>query len=334
MEPVSGRPMARALLEVQDAIAQSGLVDVLAPFGMYAAAARPAADALLQCHAIVFARQGRFSEADHIVVRALDLENAFSSTWWASLITAVARASVPPAIAQEVSELCTRLRLLTHNLDRLTPLLERGTDRGAAAGDSLLMRLPNHHGAPPALRQVAAAIEAVDLLATVVAALLGGDETIQLAGVDAAGQLEFRASGPMIRSMQSLVTSIGEHIGAYEGARPAERAAAIATLLPITGQIGARHDAARLRGLVKIGVAQLLASGWTGAGLQAHAVQRPADAAPIDAALPADLASLIAEERRQLLIRAGKPRRLWQQPDPPPHFETPTFRPFLDGRAD
>ena len=333
-QSASGAHLARALRRVQDAVAQAGLVETLAPFGVYAAAARPATDALLQCYAIASAAQARFSEAEHIVIRALDLETAFSSAWWASLITAVARASIPQTTAQEVSELCTRLRLLTHNLDRLAPLLGGETDADAGAGHAacLQMRLSNNDGTPPALQRVAATIEAVDLLATAVAELHGSVDTLQLAAVHPDGGLEFRSSEPMIRSMNALVITIGEHMGAYGNARPRERAAAIAPLLPIANQIANRRDAARLHSLVETGVERLLVAGWSVSAPPSPALHRAADPAADDAAnLPADLASLIAEERRQLSVSAREPRRLWRQADRPSHFGTPTS---FDARVD
>ena len=343
--PASSANLGWAIQHVHDAVARSGLAETLAPFSIYAATARPETDALLKCYASASAAQNRFSEAEHMVVRALDLETAFSSNWWAALITAVARASIPQNIAQEVSELCTRLRLLTHNLDRLAPLLDRLAplapllDRlapegvaTAAPGAGLLMRLPSNHGAPPTLRQVAATIEAVDLLATAVSELLGSAETMQLAAAAVDGALEFRGSEPITRSMNALVTTIREHMGVYSSIGLKEQAAAIAPLLPINGLIGGRPDAARLRSLLEAGIGRLLAAGWSVAPPQAPAVYRSADTAPGETtALPADLASLIAGERRRLSAKTGDARRLWPQSPPPPSFEMPS-RPSLDGR--
>ncbi len=328
--------LARALTKLHDTITKSAVVDVLGPFRLYSDLPRPKITAVLQCFAALSAATSQFGDAERGVLVALDIATLADPDWWARVISAISRSSIPDELASEVTELCARLQVVINGFPVLARLAEASTT-APLEQQGLALTLPGRGGEPPTLGRVAATIEAVNQLWSAAEELTGHRATLRLAGTEPGPTmtLYFDGQAEPLAELLDLLASVWEQVARLPGIPAEQHAALVPEMLPVMDRIGrsGRSDALRVRGAVEAGVRRLLEAGCSMLGRPAppeapvgrvsptRPVMVPAatfQTSPDPHATPAlsgedltHLANVIAEERRQL-PRPEQARRLWQ----------------------
>ena len=306
--------LMRALDALNAAIAQSRIESLLAPLTLYSTAPRPSTEAVLQCFAALSSSQERFGASEETVISALDLQPLFASAWWAELINALTQSRLPESLAQEMTELGARLRLLKQNLPKLSSLLRPAAFGEAGDGRQLILTMPALDGVPAGLGRISAAVDGIGHLASALADLHGSPAPLRLAGIETEPAISLLFDGDLqpLQALKRLLASIGEQLTAHQDMAPANRVTVIAPTLPIMDEIRGHADAVRLRALIETGVRRLLEAEFMLPVPPTPGVTSSAAAIPRRLSSPPgtiDLIEVIAEERRQL----GRPaqRRAW-----------------------
>ena len=335
--------LARAFGRLHASVTRSRVMDVVAPLRLYATEQRPEVRALLETFAELSTGHAQFGEPERVLLKALDLGCLVDSAWWAGLIAATARASVPDDVATDLLEMRARLKFVVDGFPALAGLLE---DQGSAAdgeANGLVLHLPTTDGGAASLTRIASAIQGVNELWTVAEDLTGQPGPLQLVATDPGPptspttSLCFDGSPDPLDELRGLLIAVWDISAQLAGTPIAQQAALIPDKLPVMERIGrhGRGHGARIRGTIETGVRHLLEANCSLPGMPppippdpvatdlttVAAADLPIPAAslrpvplPTQGLSPDDmshLAEVIAEERRQLQ-HTGPARRLWQ----------------------
>ena len=323
-------PVARALNAVQDAITQSRAVSVLAGVRAAEAHSRPDVHAVLQVFASLSIEQARFGEVEFAIVHAAQLQPILEAAWWAKLVTAVCRATMPDDLAAELIKLSAHLDMVTDGFPALAALIDSPGQRTLPTPvGSLVVIVTGPAEQSPALTQIASAIEAVNQLWSVAEVLTGQSGKLSLVSTQFGDTTELHFDGQRepLQELSQLLTSVNEQTGRLPSASSEQHAALVPPMLPILDRIGrsGRSDSLRVRTAVESGVRHFLQAGCSLRPGE-PAMAPPAPPLPTEsrsrvrfaARTPAPpkpeqdasyLAKVIAEERRQVEAVGDVPRR-------------------------
>jgi hypothetical protein len=330
--------LARAFGRLHASITRSRVMEVVVPLRLYATEQRPDVRALLEAFAEFSAGHAQFGEPEQALLQALGLACLVDASWWARLVAAVARASVPDDVAAELLEMRARLQFVVDGFPAMAGLLE---DQGAVADDEangLVLNLPTTDGRPASLTRVASAVQAMSELWTVAEDLTGQPGPLQLVATESGAMtsLCFDGAPDPLDELRALLIAVWEISAQLAGTPIDQQAALIPDKLPVMDRIGrrGRGHGTRIRGTIESGVRHMLAANCSLPGVRpapsgpggtatttAAASELPVTTASLRAVPPptqapspdemSHLAEVIAEERRQLQ-HINPSRRLWQ----------------------
>lgn len=317
--------LAYALVTLQGAVVRSRAVDVLGRLRPYSTASRPEVHAVMQVFADLTAGQAQFGRPERDLLEALQLDVLLDTGWWARLVTALSRATMPDDLASSLVTLCARLEMVASGFTALAALLDKlepEEPRLSTNPAALTLSVSGEDGRSPSLEQVGRAIEAVNQLWSGSEMLSGTSGTLYLMGVDPGPEtmLHFDGETETLEELRGLLGSVLEQTDRLPNVAPEQHAALVPPMLPVLERIGrsGRADAMRVRNGVEVGIRNLLQARCSlnrmepvPGGLRAHAAQLPVHA-PTEFDLAAGhLAQVIADERRQLLPVPEGLRQTW-----------------------
>jgi hypothetical protein len=186
--------------------------------------------------------------------------------WWADLVLAVTRGTMPAEFATSVADLHARLEMTTGSLSDLAHLLDPSDPAIATSNTTLTLMLPDEGRTPASPRRVAEAIQAISQMWDALGQLDRQFHRLTLTSCEAGlpTRLVFSSGTPSrMAEMKALLLSVWGLVVTYHAASPGERAAGIPSLLPIMAQIEALGgpDAADARQRLESGVRQFLEAG-------------------------------------------------------------------------
>jgi hypothetical protein len=335
--------LARAFGRLHASVTRSRVLEVVGPLRLYATEERPEVRALLETFAELSTGHAQFGEPERALLGALGLTCLVDATWWARLVAAAARASVPDDVATDLLEMRARLQFVVSGFPALAGLLEDRAVVTEGEPNGLVLTLPTADGGPASLTRVASAIQGVNELWTVANDLTGQPGPLQLVATEPGPptspmtSLCFDGAPDPLDELRNLLIAVWGISAQLAGTPIEQQAALIPDKLPVMERIGrhGRGHGAHIRDTIETGVRHLLDANCSLPGMPPTA---PLDPAPADlttvaaSALPVHTASLraaplatqglssddmshlaevIAEERRQL-PHTGPSRRIWQ----------------------
>ena len=336
--------LARAFGRLHASVTRSRVLEVVGPLRLYATEERPEVRALLETFAELSTGHAQFGEPERALLGALGLTCLVDATWWARLVAAAARASVPDDVATDLLEMRARLQFVVSGFPALAGLLEDRAVVTEGEPNGLVLTLPTADGGPASLSRVASCDpggkRTVD----------GGERPDRAAGPASVGRdgtgaprrppmtsLCFDGAPDPLDELRNLLIAVWGISAQLAGTPIEQQAALIPDKLPVMERIGrhGRGHGAHIRDTIETGVRHLLDANCSLPGMPPTG---PLDPAPADlttvaaSAMPVHTASLraaplatqglssedmshlaevIAEERRQL-PHTGPSRRIWQ----------------------
>ena len=321
--------LTRALSTLQEAVVRSRAVDVLGRLRPYSTASRPDVQAVLQVFADLTVGQARFGPSERALLAALQLQVVLDTGWWARLVTALSRSTIPEELATNLVNLCARLEMVATGFPALAALLDAPEPVEAPPlirPGALILTVAGKNGLTPSLTQTGQALDAVNQLWAGCETLTGYSGTLHLVAVQPgpATTLHFDGEAEPLAELHGLLMSILEQVDLLPNLSAEQHAISVPPMLDLLDRIGrsGRADAMRVRNAIETGVRNLLQAGCSLSdpdepvtGMPPHPLASHDRTGDDDLDLDAGhLARVIADERRQLVPVVSEPARPPRQP--------------------